>query len=90
MSGNPEMFQNELQPWTGVFWNLKKKKKQQKDRWKKWAHAKTEIMEVFGSLCNVLLFWLRVKMLDFWKQLPNSLEYVAEYLGEGGKGEGGD
>lgn len=23
-------------------------------------------------------------MLDFWKQPPNLLEYVAEYLGEGG------
>lgn len=47
---------------------------------------KPETMEVFGSLCNVLLFWLHVKMLDFWKQTPNLLEYVAEYLGEMGGG----
>lgn len=43
-SGNLEMFHNELK----VFWDLKKLMK--------WAHAKTENVEVFGSLCNVLLF----------------------------------
>lgn len=77
-SGNLEMFHNELKSWTEVFWNLK--------RLIKWAHAKLKPVEVFGSLCNVLLFWLHVKMLDFWKQPPNLLEYVAEYLGEGGRG----
>lgn len=70
------MFHNELKSWTEVFWNSK--------RLVKWAHAKTETVEVFESLCNVLLFWLHVKMLDFWKQPPNLLEYVAEYLGKGG------
>lgn len=71
------MFHNELKSWTEVFWNLKRLVKMAQN-------AKTETVEVFGSLCNVLLFWLHVKMLDFWKQTAKLLEYVAEYLRERG------
>lgn len=80
-SGNLEMFYNELKSWSEDFWNSKKKKKSGKR-----AHAKTETTEVFGSLCNVLLFWLHVKMLNFWKQPPKLLGYVTEYLGVGRRG----
>lgn len=72
-SGNLVIFHNELKSWTEELWNSKTDKKKR-------AHGKTETLEVFGSLCNVLLFWLHVKMLDFWKQPPTLLEYVAEYL----------
>lgn len=81
----------EWEPWDVLQWTkildwglleLKKKKKKTGKR----AHAKTETVEVFGSLCNVLLFWLHVKMLDFWKQPPKLLEYVTEYLGVGAGG----
>lgn len=63
-------FLDQWEPWDVLQWTTKSRSYglwNSKRLVKKGPIPKLNPWKSFRSLCNVLLFWLHVKMLDFWK-----------------------